>query len=196
MQAISRTSLVGVGLFILCLCLLQGYITLLEFDRQQILAGQVWRLWTGHLVHSHSTHLALNCMTAVALYLVFMTRIQVAELLYCMFLFAFLISIVLLYQYPDLVWYNGLSGLLHALVAYFCLRLADTHSKLYWLGFLTVWIKVVFEMLGAQKGYQSELAGMTIITQAHFIGVCIGTLGVLAYMLVKRTINTSNTVAL
>lgn len=196
MQAISRTSPVGVGLFLLFLYLLQSYVAVLEFDRQQILAGQVWRLWTGHLVHSHLTHLALNGITAVALYFVFMTRIQAAELLLCAFMFAFVISIILLCQYPSLAWYNGLSGLLHAVVAYFCLRFADTHNKLYWLGFLFVWIKVVLEMLAMQKGYQSELLGMTIITQAHFIGVCIGTFSASVYVLVQRAINQSNKVAL
>ena len=196
MQTVSRTNLLRVGLFFLFLYLLQSYVAALEFDRQQILAGQVWRLWTGHLVHSHLTHLALNGITAVALYFVFMTRIQAAELLLCAFMFAFVISIILLCQYPSLAWYNGLSGLLHAVVAYLCLRFADTHNKLYWLGFLFVWIKVVLEMLAMQKGYQSELLGMTIITQAHFIGVCIGTFSATVYVLVQRAINQSNNLAL
>lgn len=196
MQAVSRTNLFKVGLFFLFLYLLQSYVAVLEFDRQQILAGQVWRLWTGHLVHSHLTHLALNGITAVALYFVFMTRIQATELLLCAFLFTFVISIILLCQYPSLAWYNGLSGLLHAVVAYLCLRFAGAHNKLYWLGFVFAWIKVVHEMLAMQKGYQGELAGMTIIIQAHFVGVCVGTLSALVYVLVQRAISQSTKVAL
>lgn len=194
MQAVSRTNLIRVGLFFLLLYLLQSYVAVLEFDRQQILAGQVWRIWTGHFVHSHFTHLALNSITAVALYSVFMSRIQAAELLLSVFLFAFVISIILLYQYPNLAWYNGLSGLLHALVAYLCIRFFGAHNKLYWLGFSLVWIKVVHEMFGMQKGYQSELSGMTIIAEAHFIGGCIGTLSALVYVLVQRALNQSNKV--
>lgn len=32
----------------------------LILDRQDVLAGQVWRLWTGHLVHFGSSHLFWN----------------------------------------------------------------------------------------------------------------------------------------
>lgn len=181
MQAGSKRKLLAAGLFVLILVALQSAVAALEFDRQQILAGQVWRLWTGHLVHTHSSHLALNAVAAIALYIIIFTRLNTLELLSSAVVFACLISLSLLYWHPDLDWYNGLSGLLHGLASYYLLRLACTENKKYALGLLAVWLKVLFELYQGQLGYQQDLAGMTVITQAHYIGAWIGSCAAACY---------------
>lgn len=186
MLAASKANLVGVALFILALCVLQNFAAVLEFDRQQILAGQVWRLWTGHFVHSHASHLALNAISAVALYWIFALRIDAFALWSYGFFFSFLISIVLLGLYPDLAWYNGLSGLLHALFSCICVHLIYTRSWVYGFGLIAVWSKVLLEMWRAHGGYQGEMEGMAIIIEAHFIGVVVGTFTAVSYLISKR----------
>ena len=172
---VALRTLSGVALFVVVLCVLQVFAAALEYERQQILAGQVWRLWTGHFVHSHATHLALNAMAAVALYVVFLDRIKALDLLRYGLVFSVLISLALLYFYPDLAWYNGLSGVLHALLSFACLRCACLYQRWYALGLIAVWGKVLWEVWRAQAGYQVELEGMTVIVQAHLIGVVLGT---------------------
>lgn len=191
MPAENKTSLLALVLFLVCLAALQYAVTALEFDRQQILAGQVWRLWTAHCVHSHLIHLTLNSIAAAALYLIVLNRLNRLELLCSGFVFAGLLSSALLFFYPNLSWYNGLSGLLHALVSYACVRLSVTHSRLYVLGLTAVWIKIVFEALRMQVGIQDQLAGMTIITQAHLVGAGIGTLSAIIYLVLSRTLDKS-----
>ena len=171
----ANTRLLGIVLFFYFLWLLQGFSGALEFDRQQILSGDIWRIWTGHLVHTNNSHFALNIASAIILYFVFFTEIKPGELLLCSVAFASLISATLLCIYPDIAWYNGLSGLLHALVAYFCLRLAGEKDKVFWVGLAILWGKVLIETLRTHSGYEHRLGDMTVITESHLIGVIIGT---------------------
>ena len=165
----------GVAVFVCCLCMLQGYPGVLEFDRQQVLTGEIWRIWTGHLVHTNSSHFTLNIVAAVIIYFTFFMRLKPAELLLYGFVFAALISVTLLCIYPGLDWYNGLSGLLHALVAYFSVRLAKDDARIFWAGLIIVWVKVLLEAIGAHFGYVSLVGDMTVITEAHLIGAFLGT---------------------
>lgn len=165
----------GAVVVVYCLWVLQSYLGVLEFDRQQILSGEIWRLWTGHLVHSNSSHFALNIMAAVIIYFTYITRIKSGELLLYSSVFALLISVTLLCIYPSLGWYNGLSGLLHALVAYFSVRLAREEGKIFWAGLVIVWVKVLVEAILAHSGYENLVGDMTVITEAHLIGAFFGT---------------------
>ena len=172
----AKANVLGTTVFISCLWVLQHYLGMLEFDRQQILSGEVWRIWTGHLVHTNNAHFLLNSVAAIILYFAFFTKIKLSELLLFGFVFASLISVTLLCLYPYLDWYNGLSGLLHALVAYFSMLLAKNEDKMFWAGLAIVWAKVLFEATRASLGYKNMLGDMTVIIDAHFIGVFFGTI--------------------
>ena len=161
--------------FVYCMWVLQGYSGLLEFDRQLVLSGEIWRIWTGHLVHTTSSHFALNTVAAIIIYFSFFTRIKSGELLLYGFVFSALISTTLLCIYPSLGWYNGLSGLLHALAAYFSVRLARDENRVFWAGLVIVWMKVLIETIRAHSGYESLVGDMIVITEAHLIGAFFGT---------------------
>lgn len=191
MLAARKAHLAGAALFVLVLCVLQSFSAALEYERQQILAGQIWRLWTGNFVHSHHTHLLLNALAAVALYYIFLGRVKLIEILRYGFVFPCLISLVLLFFYPDLAWYNGLSGVLHAFLSWVCLRFYYLHSRWYGFGLIAVWIKVLVEIWSAQAGHHAEIEGMTVIVEAHFIGVVLGTLAAVLSLRVDRITRTS-----
>ncbi|CAA0125302.1 Uncharacterised protein [Halioglobus japonicus] len=162
-------------MFVCGLWLIQRYLGLLEYDRQQILTGQLWRIWSGHFVHTNSAHFALNIVAALIIYFGFLTRIKLRDLLLSVFVFAALISLTLLCVYPSLDWYNGLSGLLHALVAYFAVRMARTEDKIFWAALVVIWVKVIVETVRVHLGYESTVGEMAIITEAHLIGTFFGT---------------------
>lgn len=181
-----RIKLLGAAVLFYCLWLLQAYVDVLEFDRQQILSGEIWRLWTGHLVHTNSTHFLVNVVAAIIIYFGFFAGVKLFELLWCSIVFAALISVALLVFYPSLAWYNGLSGLLHALVSYFLIRLALNENKLFWLGLAIVWVKVLVETLRAYVGYEGLIGDMTVITEAHLVGVFFGTaIGIIRMVLLR-----------
>lgn len=172
----ATTNKVSAGIALgLCLFALQPFALSLEFSREPVWAGEIWRLWTGHLVHTDVFHLLLNLSPALIIYFAFFPTIRGVELLLCASLFCPLISVALLMFYPAIDWYNGLSGLLHALVAYFSIRLACTQSRIYWAALVLVWTKILVETLAAQSGYVSFIGDMRVINEAHFIGALIGT---------------------
>ena len=178
----ARDKVLGAALFVYCLWVLQSYLGVLEFDRQQILSGEIWRIWTGHLVHTNSSHFSLNIVAAIIIYFTFFTGIKLGELLLCGFVFASLISVTLLCVYPGLAWYNGLSGLLHALVAYFSVRLARDEDKIFWAALVVVWLKVLVEGIRAHSGYENLVGDMAVIIEAHLIGAFFGTVTAFIFM--------------
>ena len=172
----TRNKVLGGAVFVFCLLALQSFSGALEFDRQQILSGEIWRIWTGHLVHTNMLHLSLNIVAALIIYFAFFTKIKLCELLACGFVFSVLISVALLCVVPGLDWYNGLSGLLHALVVYFSIRLARNGDTVYWVGVGAVWLKVLAETTRTNLVYENLIGDMNVITEAHLIGAFIGTI--------------------
>lgn len=172
----SVTKLFGGIAFGSGLLALQPFSGALEFSRTPIREGEFWRLWTGQLVHTDMFHLLLNLSAALLIYFAFFATIRATAIARCVSLFCPLISLALLWFYPQIVWYNGLSGLLHALVAYFSLHLAFTDNRTYWVVFFLVWIKVLIETLLAQAGDVSFMGDMRVIVEAHLVGALIGTL--------------------
>ena len=169
-----RNTVLICAVFIILLLTLQNFSTELELDRYHVLSGEIWRIWTSHLVHSNMTHLLLNMAAALFIYFSFFTQITLSELLACSLTFSALISVALLFFLPNLDWYNGLSGLLHALVAYFSIRLS-MKTKMYWIGVGLAWIKVLTEATTNFSGTYL-VHDINVITEAHLIGNFIGTL--------------------
>jgi rhomboid family GlyGly-CTERM serine protease len=87
----------------------------LTYDREAIAAGEIWRLLTGHFVHSDPGHLAWN---AAALYLIgslledFGRRQMGAAIIGGIAA----VDLALWFGMPDLEQYCGLSGMLNALL--------------------------------------------------------------------------------
>lgn len=188
MVTATSTKILVSAVVVLCLWVLQSCAGALEFDRQQLLSGQLWRIWTGHFVHSNMPHLWLNIAAALLIYFGFFTQIKWAELLACGFVFPALISATLLGIYPELDWYNGLSGLLHALVAYFSISLIMAGNRVYWLGLGIVWLKVLAEATAGDPGATDLFGHMTIISEAHLTGAAIGTITAIISSQFKGTV--------
>lgn len=174
-MAAVRNNVLGSTVFLLCLLALQGFPEVFEFDRQQVLSGEIWRIWTAHLVHTNVLHMCLNIAAALVIYFGFFNKIEPGQLLAYGCLFSALISLALLLFLPGLDWYNGLSGLLHAWVACFSVRLAMNGARVYWLWLGAIGLKVVAETAGMNPGNGNLIGDMNIVTEAHLIGACIGT---------------------
>ena len=84
---------------------------LLEFDRHAILAGQCWRLWTGHLVHYSAQHALIDVATALVAGLIAAQSFGARRIVLTVALGAPLISLGLLLAAPDCLYYRGASGL-------------------------------------------------------------------------------------
>jgi rhomboid family GlyGly-CTERM serine protease len=174
---------VSLAVVLLCVMLfllpdrLQGA---LAFDREAFLAGEIWRLWSGHFVHFSPRHAALDL---AILWLVsgIVERewgVEATVLLYA--LAPALISLGLLGLVGNLHVYRGSSSLaaLFGVAAAMSLWTRDSQVRPVIFGLAMV---AVFKCVADACSTRHDATGVVVAWQAHVIG------GVLGAMLGSRT---------
>lgn len=146
----------------------------LQYERPALLEGQIWRLWTAHVVHLGWSHYLLNAAGLWLVWLLFRHTASTAA--WCgHFLFAGLaVSLGLLWFNPDLVWYVGLSGVLHALFIAGLLADMREHPVLGMLVLLAFVAKIVFEQAWGPLPGSEKSAGGPVVVDAHLYGAIAG----------------------
>jgi rhomboid family GlyGly-CTERM serine protease len=147
---------------------------LLEFDRQAILAGEIWRLWTCHLVHYSLQHALIDFATALAAGAVVLSALGWRRLVLCLALAAPLISGGLLLLAPDCLVYRGASGIAVMLVTLAACTLWPTAGKraraaLALLG-AALAVKLMAEAGGHAAAWSDLPAEVVVAWQAHLLG--------------------------
>ena len=154
----------------------------LEFDRHAILAGQVWRLWTGHLVHYSAQHALIDLATALVAGLIATQSFGAPRVLCALALGAPFISIGLLLTAPDCAHYRGASGLavLLAVMAGAGLwqqargnHVAMVRAVLVLLA-VALAVKIAAEAHGFSLGGSDLPPDVTVAWQAHLLGAVAG----------------------
>jgi rhomboid family GlyGly-CTERM serine protease len=87
--------------------------TWLRYEREPIAAGELWRLVTGHLVHLGPSHALMNVAALAVLALVLSRYLKSLDWLSVFLFSALAIDGGLFWAAPSVVWYVGLSGVLH-----------------------------------------------------------------------------------
>lgn len=139
----------------------------LVLDRNAVLGGQLWRLWSGHWVHLDPRHAAINLAALVLLAAIAARMRQLGPLLWASLLLMPLLALGLLACVPTLQWYAGLSGLLHGWAAWLLLRQGG------WLaaaGAALLAAKLTWGLLAPSHGD----APFPVIHEAHLIGAIVG----------------------
>lgn len=149
----------------------------LVFDRDAILAGQVWRLWTGHLVHLSWQH-ALTDITVLFVVTLILAHHKGSRVVALALLVgAPLISLGLLLAVADLRVYAGASGIAMMLgVAAGCMLWRADH-RLRWVIAVLAFVvlgKLLMDASSSGLGFSTLPAGVEIAWQAHAIGACLG----------------------
>jgi rhomboid family GlyGly-CTERM serine protease len=171
-----QRGLLGISLSLM-LILLQTWQPELYFQRQLIQNGEIWRLWTGNLVHTNIWHLALNLGGWGLCLLLAPQRLSTA---YLMLSIAVLMSVVGLGLYSvnaNLLWYAGFSGVLYGLF---------TLAGIYWLLERDYVLGLMLLLFSGGKAFSdlalggdslsSQLIAAPVIYAAHIYGI-IGAVG-------------------
>jgi rhomboid family GlyGly-CTERM serine protease len=158
----------------------------LIYERADIFAGQVWRLWTGHLVHYSPSHLWLDLAVFVAAgaWLEWIAP-RLARWFYALAPPA--ISTVLLLADSTLERYAGLSGVatgLLVLLALVQLRRKASEPRWFWLGvLLLVAAKIVVEATVHAPLFARFDAGVQVVPLAHIGGIACA---LVAFLVISR----------
>lgn len=184
-------TLVSFSLLILALGLLDEVVNpALLYRRELIEAGEVWRLWSGHLVHLGAVHTLLNLaglwLIAVLVGDAFSARTWVVTfILLCLFT-----SLCLYVFSSNVAYYAGLSGVLHGLLIVGLTpglwRLQPVPTILT----VAVVAKLIYEQLvPASQAGTAALIAAPVVAIAHIYGAIGGLLlgaGIMIRANIKR----------
>lgn len=153
-------------------------VSALAYDRQAILAGEVWRLWTGHWVHFSNQQLYLDVSSMVLAAAVAQREIGALFITRVLVLGPPAMSLGLLLVAPDLAYYRGASGLVMMLAfaagAAFWTRKPGLRAILVMLG-LVMAVKAILDAAGfAMSGLSGLPTGVQVAWQAHVLGAGMG----------------------
>jgi rhomboid family GlyGly-CTERM serine protease len=151
-----------------------AYSEALRYERDAILAGQVWRLLTAPLVHLTWSHALMNIGALIIIWglfgQVFSSRAWVYITLGC----ALGISAGLLVLNPGISWYVGLSGILHGYFASGAIAERQTYKRTSMVMLLLVCGKLLWEQIFGPLPGSAEAAGGKVIVDTHLYGAICG----------------------
>ncbi len=147
----------------------------LRYDRPAILDGQLWRLLSGHFIHLGWSHLAMNLAGLWLIGLLYGHCLRWRQWLIVIVLSGMAISLLFLLLNPTLIWYVGLSGILHTLiVSGILLQLRRQLMPGEWMLLLLVVGKLAWEQSAGSLPGSADLAGGPVIVDAHLYGALVG----------------------
>lgn len=151
----------------------------LRYDREAIAAGEVWRLLSGHFVHLGWSHVALNGLGLMLIGYLVMAEFVAWQWLLITAAAVAGIDLGFWYLQPQLAWYVGLSGLLHAWLAAGTVRGIAARKREFWFIGAFLAGKLLYEQcFGALPGSEGTTGGPVVVA-AHLYGALSGTLAAL-----------------
>ena len=169
----------------------------LRFDRNGILSGEIWRLFTGHFAHLSWTHLLTNLLGLALVWGLFGHHLPAKRWIHVIAFNALGISLLMLVigsQFNMYNWYVGLSGVLHGMFLVGCLydmRTGRWDSKI----LLALLIgKLIWEQVEQLSGSAAEsksifgqlfnlFLGGPVLVDAHLFGALMG---LITYLVFRR----------
>lgn len=162
----------------------------LIYSRTALLHGQLWRAWTGHMVHFSASHFLWNLI----IFLVagcWLESIRPLSARWFYVLCPPVIAATLLFGDPTLERYAGLSGLATGVLIFLALvQLSenDAESTWFWVAvFGLVALKIALETVTGVPLLVHDVAGFRVVPLAHLSGACSGIIGWVATRRFGRT---------
>lgn len=152
----------------------------LRYERQAVLAGEVWRLVTGHLVHADLPHLAWNLAGLLLIWFLFARDYSAGQWLVILLASAIAIDLGFLFLERDLEWYVGFSGVLHgAMAAGLIAWLRAARDPLTLLVGMLFVAKLAWEHFYGALPFTAGSMSLPVIHEAHTYGAIGGALAAL-----------------
>ncbi|MDO6507060.1 rhombosortase [Colwellia sp. 4_MG-2023] len=152
------------------------------YHRNLIAQGEIWRLFTGHLLHTNGYHLLLNLAALVMLWALHGRFYTIKN--YCaLFTFcAFITSMGIYYGSPSLIQYVGLSGVLHGIFVFGAIMDIAAKDKTGYLLFIGVFMKIAHEQIYGASTDVSDLIEASVAVDAHLWGAIGGLVFTVIYL--------------
>ena len=176
----------AVALSALATTFLPDEFAYLRYERSALMEGELWRFLSAHLTHLNSAHLLLNLFGLALICELLWGRMLLRHGMGLLAFSAVFISTCLWWLNPELLWYAGLSGVLHglwagcALFGFASLTEALQRSRLpCHIGALLLVAKLLVEFFHGTSASTAELIGGDVVSASHLYGALAGTIYVL-----------------
>jgi len=166
----------------LCLILLSSLLAWLgmnnelEFNRQLIEQGQLWRLFTSQFVHANWAHLGLNCAGIALIWLLHGEYTSPSRYGFNIATLAIWCGLGVFWFCPAITIYTGLSALLHGVIIWGAIKDVTAGLKSGYVLFIGVWVKLIAEQINGPSADIGALINSTVAVDAHLIGAIGGVL--------------------
>jgi rhomboid family GlyGly-CTERM serine protease len=160
-------------ILLVCMVLAAGGDELRELGRYQrdaVENGEYWRLVSGHLVHLGFGHLWPNLVALVIIGALFEDVLDNADWWRVSLASAAAIDLGLYLFEPGVIWYVGLSGVLHGFVAAGALALCLSRQTLGFVLAIGLCAKLLFEQLAGPVPFTAASVGGPVVVAAHLYG--------------------------
>jgi len=177
------------AILVVCIVLAAGGDEARELGRYQrdaVENGEYWRLVSGHLVHLGLGHLWPNLLALVIIGALFDGVLRNADWWRLSLVSAAAIDLGLYWLEPDVLWYVGLSGVLHGVVAAGALALALERQALGFVLLAGLGAKLAFEQLAGPVPFTAASVGGPVVVAAHLFGAAGGLLMQALTFVVRR----------
>jgi len=157
-------------------CLLQAFdwVDSWRFNRSLVEQGNVWLLFSGHIVHLNWSHWLLNMAGLSIVAFFFSGHASFKQWLLVVLVSACVISAGIWWWLTDIRFYVGLSGVLHGLFLYGALREIRFYPA---SGYVLVTVlvgKLLWEFFNGPLPGSEDMAGGRVLTEAHLLGAVGG----------------------
>jgi len=173
--------LAGLPLSISIICLLlqlsePGSSQWLRYERTPIINGEWWRLLSGNFVHLSWEHLLMNLAGLALIWLLLERLLTLGQWLTVITGSSLAVGLGLLIFNPQIDWYVGLSGMLHGMFVAGLIQNIRRGYRLEWLLLAALIAKLIWEQFNGALPGSTELAGGSVIVDAHLYGALGGLL--------------------
>ena len=176
---------IGLGLLLIALQAM-GLRDALEYSRDAVRQGQLWRLFTGNLVHLVWLHLNRDLAGLGLIWALLSSYLSERSALWVLLASALSVGVGLLIFSPGIEWYVGISGALFGLYTAGALRICK-ERRMHGVALLIGMLGLLAWSLRA-GGLPGEATGLggAVIPQAHLYGAVGGALTMAAWELFRR----------
>lgn len=164
-------------------------LTWLRYHRDAIATGELWRLITAHLIHLNWAHLIGNLLGLAVTWLLIGKNLATPAALLVLLGAAVGCDLGLWLFHPELLWYVGLSGVLHGLLLAGALALAR-REKLVGFGIAALVVfKLLWEQLSGPLPGSEAMIENPVVVDAHLYGAAGGLTVMLLMQLLKKPLS-------
>ncbi len=146
----------------------------LMYHQDAIANGEVWRIITGHLVHTNGWHLLLNLASLSLIGWLFSQHLSIRYWISIFTLSALMISLAYFLFAPQFQYYVGLSAVLYAVIIVGSLLDLKQQPFIATLILVVVTTRVIWQQLYGSVDDLAELIGDRVAVESHLFGIITG----------------------